>query len=108
MEDLTIQYNRAIDPSKLFSSIQEVEDFMDIDHSIEDLKCFLRVCEEKECYEICAVIFKRLKEEIREKELSDKISCFLLKTNNNERKTRKTIKSQEELAILRKYTYKRI
>ena len=89
-----VQYNRAINPNKLFYTIKEVEEFMDIEHTLEDLRCFLRYCEENECYEFCAVILKRLKKEIRDKELSDKISCFFKqKPNINEKKIRKTFKS---------------
>ena len=99
MEDLhEVQYNRAIDPNKLFSTIKEVEDFMDIEHTPEDLRCFLKYCEENECYEFCAVIFERLKKEIKTKELNDKIDCFFKQSLNkyerkSERKIRKTVKS---------------
>lgn len=69
---MDILYNEAIDPNRLFHSEEEVEEFINIDPTLEHLYCFLKFCEEKECYEFCAIIYKRIKEE----ELKQRILCY--------------------------------
>jgi hypothetical protein len=61
MDDILeyIHYKQLINPSNLFNSIKEVEDFLEIDATREDLLCFLKFCEEEDLYEYCRLIKER-------------------------------------------------
>jgi len=50
-----------ISPSNLFSSKEEVMDFLKIESTIKDLESFLKVCEEEELYEYCSLIKNKIK-----------------------------------------------
>ena len=55
-----IRYKELINPKVLFSSIEEFEEFVNIDCSEKDLLCFLELCEKEECYEYCKIINDKL------------------------------------------------
>lgn len=59
--------NQLIAPSNLFKNKKEVETFLSIPSSIDDLKWFLSVCEQEELYEYCELIKQKLDEEYRKK-----------------------------------------
>lgn len=55
-------YKSLISPSNLFSSKEEVIDFLNIESTIEDLEEFLKACEEEELYEYCSLIRDKINE----------------------------------------------
>jgi hypothetical protein len=55
------EYNDLISPKKLFESDKELDDFLEIDASIDDLESFLKICEKDEMYEYCSKIQKKIK-----------------------------------------------
>jgi len=58
----TYQYNIAISPSSLFTSNEELMQFINIPATKKDLCCFLEVCEKEELYEYCLLINNKIKE----------------------------------------------
>lgn len=60
-----VAYRNIISPSNLFSSKEEVLDFLKIESTIEDLESFLKVCEEEELYEYCLLIKNKIHEKIQ-------------------------------------------
>ena len=57
-----ISYRDIISPSNLFSSKEEVTNFLNIESSVKDLECFLKACEEEELYEYCSLIKNKINE----------------------------------------------
>ena len=56
------EYKIAISPSNIFKTTGEVKTFLTIKSTKEDLKCFLKVCEEEELYEYCMLINDKINE----------------------------------------------
>ena len=54
------EYKELINPKILFSSIEEVKEFLNIECTKEDLLCFLELCEKEECYEYCTLIVNKI------------------------------------------------
>lgn len=64
-----LEYESLIFPTNLFHSIEEFEEFIKIreDGWLQGMKNLLKICEQNELYEYCAVIKKELdKEESKE------------------------------------------
>lgn len=59
--------NQLIAPSNHLKNKKEVETFLSIPLSIDDLKWCLSVCEQEELYEYCELIKQKLDEEYRKK-----------------------------------------
>lgn len=59
-----VEYRNIISPSNLFSSKEEVIDFLNIESTVEDLEAFLKVCEEEELYEYCSLIKNKINEKV--------------------------------------------
>ena len=53
-------YDLLINPLNLFNNLEEVSEFVEIESTLEDLYCFLKVCEENECYEYCEKILEKI------------------------------------------------
>ena len=49
-------------PQNLLESEEEFNDFLEVESTVQDLECFLRVCEEEELYERCSKINKKILE----------------------------------------------
>ncbi len=61
------KYQQIISPTNLFKDEKDVEDFLKIEASIEDLKAFLKQCEEEGLYEYCILIKNKIDEKYKEK-----------------------------------------
>ena len=58
----TYQYNMLISPSNLFTSNEELMQFIEIPATKQDLYSFLDVCEKEELYEYCLLINNKINE----------------------------------------------
>jgi hypothetical protein len=58
------EYLQAVSPTTLFKNKKEVKEFLDEPGTIEDLKCFLRCCEEEELFEYCCLIRDKINEKL--------------------------------------------
>lgn len=54
-----MKLEELISPTDLFESEEEFTDFLEVESTVEDLECFLKVCEEEELYEYCYKIQKK-------------------------------------------------
>ena len=60
-----LNYDEMISPGNLLKTQQEFNTFLNVPASEEDLKCFLKVCEEQELYEWCIDINNKINEKIK-------------------------------------------
>lgn len=54
-----MKLEELISSTDLFESEEEFTDFLEVESTVEDLECFLKVYEEEELYEYCSKIQKK-------------------------------------------------
>ena len=60
------KYQQIISPTNLFKNKREVIEFLNIPATIDDLKAFLKQCEEEELYGYCQLIKNKIDEKYKE------------------------------------------